>query len=457
MQKLQAKFKNVPRNAPQVPCDTTPRLNREETLSVKEIVLTRNIPEVDHLQHRGGSDLRVQNIVYVLNKRGFPLMPTTQARSRRLLKGGKADVVKRFPFTIQLTGASGENKQALTLGVDAGYKTVGLSAVSPTQELFSSEVSLRSDIVKLLSERLMYRRGRRNKLQYREPRFNNRISSKKEGWLAPSIQHKLDSHIRLVDRVHRFLPVTGIIIETASFDIQKIMNPEIEGIGYQNGVQTDFRNTHAYVLHRDHYTCQHCGKQEIKLRVHHLESRQTGSDSPDNLLTLCEDCHEKLHEGKIKLKQKKTRGFRPETFMSTVNKKLVELLKQKYSNVSVTFGYITKSKRKELGLEKSHAEDAFVIAGGEEQSRSYQHSLKQKRRNNRCLQTNRKGFKPSIRRQRYSIQPHDMVTLKNTELTAVGVFNKGSYVRLKDNKDNILNVNIKKVEKVFHVGGLIWN
>jgi hypothetical protein len=358
---------------------------------------------------------------------------------------------------IQLTTASGEAKLPLTLGVDAGYQKVGLSVISEKQELFSAEAELRSNIVKLLSEKLMYRRGRRNKLIYREPRFDNRVSSKKGGWLAPSILHKLSSHLSLVDRVHRLLPVTGIIIEITKFDIQKIMNLEIQGVGYQNGVQKNFNNVRAYVFHRDHYTCQHCGKTHVKMRTHHLESRQTGGDSPDNLITLCEVCHTKLHAGKIELKQKRTLGFRPETFMSTVNKKLAELLKQKYANVQETFGYLTKSERQELGLEKSHSNDAFVIAGGSDQTRSLTHSLKQKRRNNRCLQLNRKGFAPSIRRRRYSIQPQDLVTLKNIEYRNVSVFNKGSYVRLRDDKDNILNVNMKQVQKVFHVGSLIWN
>ena len=95
-------------------------------------------------------------------------------------------------------------------------------------------------------------------------------------------------------------------MEVASFDIQKIKNPEITGGEYQQGEQLNFWNVREYVLFRDNHTCQYChGKSGDKvLNVHHLESRKTGGDAPNNLITLCETCHKKYHEGKIQLKQK---------------------------------------------------------------------------------------------------------------------------------------------------------
>jgi N6-L-threonylcarbamoyladenine synthase len=384
-------------------------------------------------------------------------MPTNQAKARHLIKGGKAKVVKRFPFTIQLTIATGETKQPITLGVDSGYRHVGLSAVTDKKELFSSEVELRTNIVKLLSERRMYRRNKRNRLWYREPRWNNRVSTKKEGWLAPSIKHKLDSHIMLVDKVNKFLPITKVIVEVANFDIQKIINPEIKGEGYQEGVQSDFWNTREYVLHRDNHECQHCKGKDLILNVHHIESRQTGGDRPDNLITLCKSCHDKFHKGKIRLDVKKLNGFKAETFMSMVRWKLVELLKKTFKDVGITFGYRTKSKRIELGLDKSHSNDAFVIANGTYQIHCHTNQLVQKRRNNRCTQIQRNGFNPSIKRCRYKIQPNDLVVIKNMEYTSLGMFNKGTYVRVKDKIKEVLNFNVKMIQDVFHIGGLLWN
>lgn len=163
-------------------------------------------------------------MVYVLNQNGQPLMPTTRhGKVRRLLKSGKAKVVKRCPFTIQLVYDSTNCTQPITLGVDTGSKHIGLSATTSTKELYLSEVELRTDIVDLLSTRRQNRKCRRNrKTRYRKPRFNNRVSTKKPDWLAPSIRQKINTHLVVIDKVYRILPITKLVVETASFDIQKI-------------------------------------------------------------------------------------------------------------------------------------------------------------------------------------------------------------------------------------------
>jgi len=141
-----------------------------------------NNSEANQSQHGGSSGLRVQNIVYVLNIRGKPLMPTTPQKANKLLKKGETKVVKRKPFTIQLNKATGEEKQKITLGIDIGYQNIGLSATTKKKELFAAEVQLRKDLVKLNSERRMYRRTRRGRLWHRKSRFLNR--KKEKGWLA---------------------------------------------------------------------------------------------------------------------------------------------------------------------------------------------------------------------------------------------------------------------------------
>jgi hypothetical protein len=161
-------------------------------------------------------------------------MPTNRhGKVTHLLKDGKAKVVRRTPFTIQLLNDSPEYTQPITLGVDAGSKVAGLSATTEKKELFVSEITLRDDIPELLSTRRQNRRTRRTRLRYRMARFLNRTSSKKEGWLAPSVKHKVDSHLKVIENAHRILPISRIVIETASFDIQKIRNPEISGVEYQ--------------------------------------------------------------------------------------------------------------------------------------------------------------------------------------------------------------------------------
>jgi hypothetical protein len=215
-------------------------------------------------------------MVYVLNINKEPLMPCTEAKARKLLKQDKAEIIKYTPFTIQLLFECENKTQEITLGVDAGSRVIGLSATTKDKELYSSEVELRNDIVNLISTRRQNRRTRRSRLRYRKPRFNNRVSRKKKGWLAPSVEHKIQTHIKVIDDVYKILPIDKIIVEAASFDIQKIKNPDISSTEYQQGEQMGFWNVREYVLSRDNHTCQSCkGKSKDKiLNVHHIESRK---------------------------------------------------------------------------------------------------------------------------------------------------------------------------------------
>ena len=306
-------------------------------------------------------------MVYVINKNGQPLMPTeNHAKVRVLLKSGKAKVVKKCPFIIQLLYDSTNYKQKVTLGVDSGSRHIGISATTKDKVLFEADVELRNDIVDLLSTRRELRHSRRNrKIRYRKPRFDNR--KRKDGWLAPSVQQKVDSHLTMIEKVRKILPISDIVAEVASFDIQKIKNPSISGAEYQQGEQLDFWNVREYVLFRDGHTCQCCkGKSKDKiLNVHHIESRKTGGDAPNNLITLCETCHTGYHKGTVKLPKTIHRGmsFRDATFMGIMRWAFYNKLKEIYPNVSLTYGYITKHTRIENDLPKDHYIDARCISG----------------------------------------------------------------------------------------------
>ena len=306
-------------------------------------------------------------MVYVISQNGQPLMPTeNHAKVRILLKNKKAKVIKRCPFTIQLAYDSTNYTQDITLGVDSGSKHIGLSATTRSKVLFESDVELRNDIVNLLSTRRQNRRTRRNrKTRYRKPRFNNR--RRKEGWLTPSVQNKVDSHLTVIRKVHEILPITKIIVEVASFDIQKIKNPTISGTEYQQGEQLNFWNVREYVLFRDCHTCQCCkGKSKDKiLNVHHIESRKTGGDASNNLITLCETCHTGYHKGIVKLPKTIHRGmsFKEATFMGIMRWAFYNKLKEIYPNVNLTYGYITKNTRIRNSLPKEHYIDARCISG----------------------------------------------------------------------------------------------
>ncbi|PNR91732.1 paclitaxel/taxanoid biosynthesis susceptibility protein TS1 [Petrotoga sp. HWH.PT.55.6.1] len=409
-------------------------------------------------------------MVYVIAKDGTPLMPTKRhGKVKHLLREGKATVVRNKPFTIKLSYDTTHFTQPITVGVDSGHKHIGFSAVTEKEEVLSGEVELRDDVSELIKEKGMYRRIRRNRLRYREPRFDNR--RKPDGWLAPSIRHKLDTHIRFIEFIKKILPITSIVIEVAKFDTQKLVNPEIKGIEYQQGEQRDFYNLREYILYRDNYACQLCGKSNVPLEVHHIGFwKGDRTDRPSNLITLCTKCHNPVDHGV----NGKLYGIKPvykplkaATFMTTVRWKLVDMLGCAY-----TYGYMTKLKRIELNLDKTHYNDAFCIVGGTNQRRIEPIYFEQIRRNNRSLEkfydakyidtrdgstkkgqelfngrtTRNKNYntqnlkkfrgqkvskgRRSIRTQRYSYQPKDIVIYEGRKYTVKGIQNKGSYIKL---------------------------
>ena len=317
-------------------------------------------------------------MVYVIHKNGQPLMPTdNHAKIRILLKTNRAKVVNRCPFTIQLLYESTTHTQPVSLGIDAGSKTIGVSATTTDKVLYEAEVTLRNNIVDLISTRRQNRRTRRNrKTRYRKPRFNNRVHAKHKGWLAPSVQNKVDTHLMVVHKTCQMLPVAKITVEVASFDTQQL-KADIEGLGklegadYQQGEQLGFWNVREYVLFRDGHICQCCkGKSKDKiLNVHHIESRKTGGNAPNNLITLCETCHKGYHNGTVQLPKSIHRGmaFKDAVFMGIMRWAFYNKVKEIYTpqgiEVNLTYGYKTKNARIANNLPKEHYIDARCISG----------------------------------------------------------------------------------------------
>jgi hypothetical protein len=387
-------------------------------------------------------------MVFIISKEGETLMPTERHRKvRQWLFQGKAHVISSAPFTIQLLFDTTNETQLITLGVDTGHNEVGLSAVSQRRELFSAIAFMRNDISKKMTDRRMYRRNKRNRLRYRKPRFLNRSASTRKGRLAPSVQWKVDAHIRLINQIKTLLPITRVVLETGTFDMAKMKNPEITNKQYQKGVQYGFENVKAYILSRDSYKCQ-CGKKGCsdKLHVHHVKYRSNGgSDTPNNLITLCEKHHKALHAGKFELTIKSHKSLKSATTMNIIRRRLLRY----FPEAIETFGYITKANRYQHKIEKTHSNDAFVIAGGSNQKRAEERIISFKRKNNRSLQKNRKGYAPAIRRQRYSIQPKDLVRFEGKQYQAVGTQNKGAYLKMTDGVKAIVK-SMKKIEVLFH-------
>jgi len=394
-------------------------------------------------------------MVYVLAKNGTPLMPTMRhGKVRRMLKDKQAIIVRRSPFTIRLLYDSETVTQPITLGVDVGSKKVGLSATTADKELFSAEAELRNDVVENIAARRECRRNRRaRKTRYREARFDNR--RREDGWLAPSVRQKIHSHMRLVQLVCEILPISKIVIEVAQFDIQKINNPAITGTGYQQGEQMGFWNVREYVLYRDGHECRHCkgkSKDEV-LNVHHIESRKTGGDAPNNLITLCNECHGKYHAGLLgDVRFNRGSSYRDAAFMGILRKAIYERLKADYPNVQLTYGYLTKSARIAQGIEKTHAGDARMISGNAAATPTGKvYSQKFVRTRNRQIHKRQiqKGGKRKMNQTPkyvYGYQLYDKVRYKGQELYVWGRRQRGSFLlRSIDGKIRIDGVSYKKI------------
>ena len=210
--------------------------------------------------------------VYVIAEDGRPLMPCSEAKARHLLDAKRAKVKHRTPFTIQMVVPTTHYTQEVIVSVDAGSKTIGISSGAKRKELLAEEVNPRNDVVDNLSTRRKFRRERRNrKTRYRKPRFNNRVHSKHKGWLAPSVEVKIQEHFTAIKRICNLLPVKKVVVETAEFDLQLIKAVEEgksvpQGEDYQKGEILRQYNVRQYVLWRDGYTCQCCGAHAAKKR-----------------------------------------------------------------------------------------------------------------------------------------------------------------------------------------------
>ena len=378
--------------------------------------------------------------VMVVNKDGEPLMPCSPKKARLLLKSKKAYILNYHPFTIKLKYNAYSYTQLITLGMDIGSKYIGISCSTIKDELLSMELQVRNDINKKLFSRRQIRRTRRNrKTRYRKCRFLNR--KRKKGWLAPSIRHKIDTHINIVKYIKKYLPITNVIIEIAEFDIQKINNPEINGADYQNGLLKGFENVREYVLYRDKHTCQCCqGKsKDKKLNIHHIKQRsKSGSNKQDNLITLCETCHKLYHKGLIDIKFKIPKFYKHQTFMNTASKRIMEEI-SKILPTKITYGYITKSKRIRQYLPKTHYNDAYCIANNLKANKVdivYKFS--------KITRHNRQFYKATIykggkqRRNNsnyvlYNFRNHDTVKFKNKVYEITNLRSDG-YIGLTNNK-----------------------
>ena len=447
-------------------------------------------------------------MVFVLSSTNKKLMPTNEYRARKLLKSGKATIYKYRPFTIKLTVREDGYTQLIEYCCDTGYQHIGISIKSHRHEYVNEERILLKNETERHNDCRKYRRTRRNRLRYRKARWNNRRNNQicKDGF-APSIRNKRDIHINLFKMYYEVCPITSATFEMGQFDTQLLKAVENgddipQSIDYQHGEQYGYSTLREAVFARDNYTCICCGKSAIKdgviLKIHHLGYR-TGdrSNRMTNLGTVCSNCHtSKNHQkgGKLYDLKPRLKSFKGATFMTMVRYDMYSKLKEVAPDVNfhMTYGAMTKLKRKDCNIKKSHSNDAYCMGEFHPIHRTDFRCYQKLRRNNRilskfydakyidlrdgtiktgkqlnCNRTNRSEIRNSdkneriyrgqkiskgktvVRKHHYQYRPHDYVWYQGLKHSINGILSNGTRVRLDIGKD----VGLKNITLCCHVNG----
>lgn len=334
----------------------------------------------------------------MVDKNNTCCVPISESKAGYLLRVNKAKIINHEPLVIMRLDnydSELENRDIFELKIDSGYLNIGFSVSDNDHEYIAGQVEMLNGMSQRLTDRKSKRTTRRQRIRYRKnknvdyktvhnPTYKN---GNEDGWFAPSMVHKIDTHIRLVDKLSKWIPVDKIIVEVANFNIQAMeayLKEEkiLKGKDYQNGQMKGYENIVSYVRDRDEHLCYFCNKQdELKakklrdngqrLEVHHVIPRKNGgSNRPDNLICLCQKHHQMVHSNNNNNKYfeelqsvKLSSSYKDATFMNVVRHELIRRLKEKYPDINIQeeYGYNTKINRKMAELKKFHYNDAVCI------------------------------------------------------------------------------------------------
>lgn len=441
-------------------------------------------------------------VTFTVDKYGRSGMPTYNVKKvRKLLKSGKAEIFCYHPFTIKLLYVDELKVQPVEICLDTGDRHIGVSVKSEKNEFVHAQYDPLPDEKQRHDDRRRYRRTRRNHKRYRKPRFDNR--RKEKGWLAPTVEHKKDLHISIVKRYVKVCPIKRIVAEVGTFDTQLLeaiesRKPLPKGADYQHGKRYLHNTLRDAVFYRDGHRCLLCGSTEGPFGLHHIGYwKGDHADRMGNLATLCiKTCHiPSNHQkgGKLWGWEPKIRPMTSAAFINTVRWKIIEDLEVETGLLVVTtYGSMTKTLRKFFCIDKTHANDAFVMGDFHPKHRQREEVFAKRRRNNRILskfydakykdthdgkvrsgkelssrRTKRceprhsekdlrvfrghkvKKGRVSVRKKRYAIRPGTVVRYDGKKVSVKGVHCNGTRTVLENGK----SVSLKKVTVIRHPGG----
>ena len=415
-------------------------------------------------------------MVFVLDANKKPLSPCHEAVARKLLKQGKAAIFKRYPFTIILNKSvdNTDNKQEYRLKIDYGSKHTGLAILQNNNVIWLAQIDHRTDIKKKLDERRSYRRRRRNKnLRYRQPKFLNR--RRKEGWIPPSLESRINNIKTWVNRLQKLIPLTHISYENVKFDTQLLRNPEISGIEYQQGTLQGYE-IREYLLEKFGRKCCYCGKENIPLEIEHIIPKSRGGTNRiDNLCLACHECNQKKGNmtaeefGYPDIQKQVKQTLKDTSVVNSTRWKVYDVLCNSGLEVECGTGALTKMNRIKLGLPKEHYFDACCVGQSTPDKLYFKTNdvlyIKAKGRGSHCRTNfNKYGFpRGYLTRQKYffGFQTGDMVKAEIPKGKYKGIWygevacRKSGYFDIKDKEGQrvVQGVNHKYFSVVQHFDG----
>lgn len=305
-------------------------------------------------------------MVFVLDKHKKPLMPCTEKRAKQLLTKGRAVVHMINPFVIRLKDVEVKNAmiQPCRIKIDPGSKVTGIAILQGEKVLFLIELHHKQGIKKRLDARREHRKFRRSKLRYRKPRFNNR--RRKEGWLPPSLEARVQQIINIVKKLSKLVPIDSISIEHVKFDTQLLQNPEIKGVEYQHGELWGYE-IKEYLLEKWGRKCAYCGKENVPLEVEHIIPKSRGGTNRiSNLTIACHECNQKKGNmtaeefGYSEIQALAKEPLKDAAMLNATRWRTYNLLREIYP-VECGTGALTKKNRLGRGLPKEHYYDACCV------------------------------------------------------------------------------------------------
>lgn len=424
--------------------------------------------------------------VFVLDRNKQPLMPCRAPRARRLLSQGRATLLKLHPFTILIKDREEGEVQDVELKIDPGSKTSGIALAGHFNKditvLWAAHIEHRGSIIKssLDSRRAIRRSRRHRKTRYREARFDHR--TRKEDWIAPSLQSRVDNILTFVKRLQKLAPISSIAVETVRFDMQKIQNPEISGELYQQGELMGYE-VREYLLEKWGRHCAYCLADTTRLEIDHIVPKSKGgSNRVSNLTIVCRECNLKkansslenfLHKKESLCAAILAKAKTPLSHAAAVNTTrnvLARSLAAFSLPVTQWSGGRTKYNRVTLGYEKEHCIDAACVglSGHYIQLPQELHVLviKATGRGSRqfCLM-DRYGFPRTSAKKQRSVQGFrtgDVVKARVTQGKKKGTYSGRVAVRLTGNfcidtiDGKMDGINHRYCQKVQHADGYVY-